>query len=334
MIGTPQDLTDFLPKLQLGQPLALDTEADSLHAYPEKLCLIQVRQAGWDVLIDPLAGLDLGPFFDALRDQELILHGADYDLRLLRRTFEFVPRAIFDTMWAARLLGDTEFGLQSLVQQQLGVTLEKGPQKMNWAVRPLPARMAAYALNDTRHLAPLAELLRARLTEKGRLSWFAEVCAKVIRDCSRARTPDPDALWRVKGAERLAGSAMAILKELWHWREEEAVTANKPPYFILSHEKLIAISAAASQGRPVQNLVPPHLPARRADRLGAALDRGLKVPSSEYPQPRRAVAIRLSKGQQQQFDRWKEVRDRRAAELAMIRRSLPARLTWFSWPRM
>jgi ribonuclease D len=123
----------------------MDTEADSLHAYPEKLCLIQISISGADELLDPLAKMDLKPLLEVFRRHELIVHGADYDLRLLRKSCGFVPTTIFDTMLAARLLGCREFGLTNLVSKCLGVKLEKGPQKANWARRPLTERMEVYA---------------------------------------------------------------------------------------------------------------------------------------------------------------------------------------------
>jgi len=109
--------------------VAVDTEADSLHAYPEKLCLMQFSVLGADFLVDTLAGLDLSELLRTLQSREIIFHGADYDLRMLRKTFNFAPSAIFDTMTAARLLGYTQFGLGHLVEKHLGVKLEKGPQK-------------------------------------------------------------------------------------------------------------------------------------------------------------------------------------------------------------
>ena len=110
MIDNDQKLADFLPMLRAADWVALDTEADSLHAYPEKLCLLQISLPRTDILVDPLATMDLAPLLGALQERELILHGADYDLRLLRRNCGFVPYAVFDTMLAARLLGETEFG--------------------------------------------------------------------------------------------------------------------------------------------------------------------------------------------------------------------------------
>ena len=154
---TDEKLAALLPKLRAAKWLALDTEADSLHAYPEKVCLIQISTTDGDRLVDPLAKINLDPLLEALNAHELIMHGADYDLRLLRKHHEFTPSAIFDTMLAARLIGEVQFGLSSLVEKFLGVKLDKGSQKADWARRPLTEKMETYARNDTRYLQPLAE---------------------------------------------------------------------------------------------------------------------------------------------------------------------------------
>jgi ribonuclease D len=317
VIETDRQLADLLPKIDAAPWVALDTEADSLHAYPEKLCLIQISLPEAHELIDPLAECNLELLLRALVKKEILLHGADYDLRLLYRTFQFVPKAIFDTMWAARLLGCREFSLRDLVGQNLGVTLEKGPQKMNWALRPLPERMATYALNDTRHLHPLAELLRARLIQQNRLSWHTEVCANVIQECARPRQENPEGLWRIKGSDRLEPAALAILRELWQWRETEALKSNKPPYFIFSHERLVALSAAAARGSSADTIVPRHVPPARAARLAAAVERGLGASPSQYPHPRRSTGVRLTREQQRKFDELKQIRDGQAENLGL-----------------
>ncbi len=136
VIDSDLKLNDFLKQLSASPWLALDTEADSLHAYPEKVCLLQVSIPGTDKLIDPLAPINLAPLLEAFTAHELIMHGADYDLRLLRKHHAFVPRLIFDTMLASRLLGDLQFGLTNLAERYLGVTLDKGSQKADWARRP------------------------------------------------------------------------------------------------------------------------------------------------------------------------------------------------------
>ena len=170
VIDSEQKLAGYLPVLRSANWVAVDTEADSLHAYPEKVCLIQISTVSGDRLVDPLARMDLDPLLEALTGHELIMHGADYDLRLLRKHHEFVPSAIFDTMLAARLLGLRQFGLGHLVEKYLGVKLEKGPQKANWAMRPLTERMERYARNDTHYLKPLADRLKPELEASGRLS--------------------------------------------------------------------------------------------------------------------------------------------------------------------
>src|SRR5712691_6635513 len=171
MIDTEPKLQAFLPKLHAAAWVAVDTEADSLHAYPEKICLIQISTVSGDNLIDPLAGVNIDPVLDALSGHELIMHGADYDLRLLRKHHEFVPKAIFDTMLAARLLGLRQFSLCHLVETYLGVKLEKGAQKANWALRPLTERMARYARDDTHYLKPLADKMKPELEAKNRMAW-------------------------------------------------------------------------------------------------------------------------------------------------------------------
>ena len=219
VVDTLDKLAELLPKLEAADWIAIDTEADSLHAYPEKLCLIQVSFEGADEIIDPLAGVDLAPLWAVLGKHELIFHGADYDLRLLRKGYAFVPSAIFDTMIAARLVGAKEFGLSNLVSKYLGITLEKGPQKANWARRPLTERMETYARNDTRYLKPLTDILRQQLVEKGRVEWQQESCASLIADCAQFRPVDPDMMWRVKGSHQLNPRGLAVVRELWHWRE-------------------------------------------------------------------------------------------------------------------
>src|SRR3954464_8762012 len=172
MIETDAQLAELLPKLEALDRVAVDTEADSLHCYFEKLCLIQISIPGGDYLIDPLAKIELRPLATAMAPKEIVLQGADFDLRLLRRSFDFVATRIFDTVIAARLLGIRAFSLAALVERYFGVELVKGSQKANWAQRPLPHHMAEYAMNDTRYLLPLAEKLETELGERGRLDWF------------------------------------------------------------------------------------------------------------------------------------------------------------------
>src|SRR5262249_31916638 len=166
LVATDAQLTELLSQIEIADRIALDTEADSLHSYREKLCLLQISVPAsvdahgcQDFILDPLAGLDLQPLRRALESREIVLHGADYDLRMLRRGLNFAAGRIFDTVIAARLLGIREFSLGALVKRFFDVELQKHSQKANWAIRPLPPRMMKYALDDVHYLLPLATKL-------------------------------------------------------------------------------------------------------------------------------------------------------------------------------
>lgn len=330
MIDTNQTLAEFLPDLQKAEWVAIDTEADSLHAYPEKLCLLQISIASSDTLVDPLSGMDMAPLWSVLQPRELILHGADYDLRLLRKNHGFVPNHIFDTMLASRLLGDREFGLMNLAQKYLGVTLEKTSQKADWARRPLTPRMEVYARNDTHHLKGISDILRAKLVEKKRLHWHQELCDRLIAECSVPTKPDPDLVWRVKGSHRLDRIGLAVLRELWHWREVEALAGNKPPFFVLPHETLVGIAAAAALGHAVDPLLPRHFSTRRRDAVCEAVEKGLSLDPNLYPEPRRMIPHRQTEVERKRYEQFEQRRNKQAESLGIDPTFIASRATLLS----
>ena len=313
MIDSEETLGESLPKIRKASWIALDTEADSLHAYPEKLCLIQIGLPDDELLVDPLADMPLESLWQALQRHELILHGADYDLRLLHKTGGFVPENIFDTMLAARLAGCRQFGLTDLVFQFLGMRLEKGPQKANWARRPLTERMEVYALNDVRFLNRLADLLREKLASKNRLAWHQEWCARLINECAMSRRPDPDQVWRVKGSHQLAPSELAILREVWNWREDEAVRSNKPPYFIMAPTAMIDIATAAVNKLNLQSVLPPRLSSRRKSGVREAVRKGLAATS--LPERPRRSGRRPTEAEKARYNELEKRRDAQATLL-------------------
>jgi len=255
------------------------------------------------------------------------MHGADYDLRLLRKHHDFVPGAVFDTMLGSRLLGCRQFGLTNLAAEYLGVALEKGSQKADWARRPLTARMEIYARNDTHYLKPLADRLRIELREKGRLSWHQEVCARLVADCAKPALPDPDLIWRVKGSHLLGRAGLAVLQELWQWREREAVAANRPPFFVLSHELLIKLAEIASNSCPIEPLVPRHFSDRRRAGLKDAVNRGLAVPPDRQPGPIRQINRRPSDAEKRRFNELQNRRDLHAHQLGIDPTLIASRAT-------
>lgn len=315
MIATDAQLGELLSKIEPHDRIAIDTEADSLHCYREKLCLVQLSTPNEeDFIIDPLADVDLAPLGEMLAPKEIILHGSDYDLRLLRRGFGFVTQRVFDTVIAARLLGIREFSLAALLKRFFDVDLVKGSQKANWARRPLPQRMIDYAVNDTRYLLPLAEKLEAQLRLTNRLEWFAQSCARAIAQAAIDRERDLDEAWRIAGAGALSPRDAAVLRELWHWREREAEKADRPPFHVLQNEQLLRAAKSFAEGREPHIR---HFTPRRRSSFQAAAQKGLELPESEWPVMRRQRGARPSAAMVRRAEELKRKRDRAADELKL-----------------
>ena len=314
LIDTQVQLKEFLPALRKSSWVSLDTEADSLHSYPEKLCLLQISLPDTDVLIDPLSQLDMTALFKALASREILIHGSDNDLRLMYAAQQFVPSKIFDTMWAARLLGFTAFGLNDLLSKLLGITLDKGSQKANWTRRPLTDKMANYALNDSRHLRALTDQLRDQLKSKGRTTWHEQICNKLIRDHAAPKETDTRQAWRLKGSSKLSRCEQAILRAAWQWREIEAIDANKPPYFVVRHEDLVCLAGTVID-KNQKTAWPAKLSTRRLKSLRGAVDQALDLPAVEWPAPPRTVRRRISQSEKLFYEALKALRDKQAKEL-------------------
>lgn len=245
LISTEEALRDAASRIARSPWAAVDTEADSLHHYREKLCLIQVSIAGADFIIDPLAGLDLVPFLTILAARELFLHGADFDVRLLRRAHAgFKPISVFDTLIAAQLLGYEKQGLADLARRHCDIELSKSAQKADWSLRPLTDKLLDYAAKDTHFLKTIRDALRSELDSKGRLDWHRQSCEKVLeaamitREKEKSERPE----WQIKGSRELSGKALTCLKALWHWREEEASKRDWPRFKVIQDEVLLKIA--------------------------------------------------------------------------------------------
>src|SRR6266581_1834324 len=318
VIASAGQLALLLPQIESADRVAVDTEADSLHCYREKLCLLQISVPGCDrgrasdFVVDPLAEIDLEPLCAALAEKEIVLHGADFDLRLLRRGLNFSARRIFDTVIAARVLGIREFSLATLVKQHFGVELGKGSQKANWAQRPLPARMIEYAMNDTHYLLPLADCLESQLRECDRLDWLRQSCQRAIEQAAIERVRDEDELWRIRGSASLRGREVAILRALWQWREKEAEAADRPPFHILqNHELLNAATSFASGSTPDYE----HFSSRRRQAFCQAAQTAMRLPESEWPVLRRRFGTRPGQETVCRAEDLRRRRDRAAEEL-------------------
>jgi len=313
LVDTAPALEEVAKAIAPFARIAVDTEADSLHCYFEKLCLVQVSVPGSDWLVDPLAGVSLDPLLSVLAQREIIFHGADYDLRLMRRVGFQPPPRIFDTMIAARLCGVEEFSLAALLKRHFGLEIPKASQKANWAKRPLSIVMLAYAVNDTRHLHQLAEIYEAELRNLGRWEWFEQMCDRAIRATENTKEKDVDSAWRIAGSGSLRGRAAALLRELWRWRDEEARAADRPAFHILHNEQLLQAAQDIEAGNRVHF---KHLRGNRLRRFEEAVQQARALPESEWP-----VYVRVNRQRptRDEEERMKNLRARRDAVAAKLK---------------
>jgi len=314
LIETADALDAVLPLLAPHPRIPIDTEADSLHCYYEKLCLIQISVPHRDLLIDPLAGFPLEPLFGCLKGKELVIHGADYDLRLLRRVGFEVTAPVFDTMIAARLCGIAEFSLAALIKRYFDVQLAKASQKANWARRPLSPQMADYAVKDTHYLLEISAILEVELVALGRLDWFQQSCAKAVAASAITKERDPEEAWRITGSKDLRGRAAAILRALWHWREAEAQAIDRPTFHILHSEQLIEAAARLDHGQEVDYA---QLHGARRRRFFEAAEIAKALPESDWPKVIRKPRARPTREEEERFRVLKTKRDTVATALKL-----------------
>ncbi len=229
--------------------MALDTEADSLHSYYHKTCLIQATADGGNFVIDPLAlaADELRPLWRLVEDPSIpvLMHGADYDLRVLDRDFGVRIRGLKDTQTMAMLLGEPKTGLAALLDKELDVRLDKRHQRADWGRRPLTRSQIVYAAADTAHLAELAVRLRARLDQLGRWSWAVEEFARLEQVRHVEPEPDPLAFERVKGVRALRGAERNRAFSLYRWRDAEARRLDIPPFKVLGNTPLVELARTA-----------------------------------------------------------------------------------------
>jgi len=280
----------LIQRIGAAERIAVDTEADSLHNYFEKVCLVQLSLGGAHYLVDPLCGLDLNGLLEALADKPLILHGGDYDLRMMRASMGFrARREVFDTMIAAQLLGFEQIGLAALIERYFDITIGKGGQKSDWSRRPLSENQLRYAVNDTRFLERLADRMHGELSARGRVDWHRESCRAMVESSGRDHAREPENAWRIKGAGRLTRRQLAYLRELWRWRDQHARSANLPAFRVLGNQEILGLVrwAESYPGVPLhqgpkllRNIIGAQLTT-----LGEAIARVARMDETEWPEP-------------------------------------------------
>jgi ribonuclease D len=284
LVDTPRGFDAMMAVLSSQPALALDTESNSLYRYHYRVCMIQISTPDTDYLLDPLRLSDMQPLGDLLADSriEKVFHAAENDILMLKRDFAFGFANIFDTMLAARILGWRQVSLAALLQQHFGVTLDKHAQLTDWSQRPLTSAQLSYARLDSHYLIPLRDLLTEALKERKR--WReAQETFDALPGITYVEKPfDPDGFWRIRGARDLAPAELAILRELYLWRDDQARLMDRPPFKVLGDESLIQLSRL----QPEEPFELPFSP-RLIDQFGLdvlhAVARGRQAPPPTPP---------------------------------------------------
>lgn len=319
LVADKNSLESLIEDLSHYEIAAVDTEADSMYHYSVRLCLVQITIGEHHYIVDPLAPFDIRPIFKTRAMNNIILHGADYDLRMLWHRFRFSPKHVFDTMLAAKFLGESALGYASLVQKYFNVTLPKDNQKSDWTVRPLPTDMCEYAIHDTFYLHELCAILGEKLQEQKKFGWLLETCDDLIEKARQQKPEDPDR-WRISGSFRLSPRSLNILKAVWTWREHEAEKLDRPPYKVFGNELMLAIVRSASYSFPnVREDFLPKLPrnfvGERKVSFFEMLKRAMRIPEDEWPEASHRGKHPPVSPSGELIDSLKEWRNERAAEL-------------------
>lgn len=317
LIRTAAELEALAGRLRSEPLLAVDTEAASFHRYLDRVYLLQISSRAETAVVDPLATGGLEPIGALLTDPaiQIVFHDADYDLRLLHREYGFTAQTLFDTRIAAQLLNEPGVGLAALLEKYLGVRLDKRFQRADWSARPLSPEMLEYAASDTHYLPQLRDILQQRLEERGRLAWAREEFA-LLEDIRPTPADQVEPGWlRLKGAKALRGRELAILRELWEWRDAAARRADRATFRILNNEPMLAMAKNPPTELAALKAI-PGVSSDQAERRGrdllAAVRRGLELPESDLPQltrpPRRVPDLAY----EERLERLKAARNRLA----------------------
>lgn len=297
---------------------SIDTEADSMYSYETKLCLIQFSMRNALVIIDPLlidheALLEFTRFVD--RFDVVWMHGGDYDLSLLSQSLDWIPQTLCDTQIAARLLGVPRFGLADLLLEEYQLKVSKQSQKADWSKRPLSQKMRDYAYNDVRYLLDMGERFLSRLSEYGRMAWFAESCESLKQSVQSREGKSEDDLWRISGSGRLSRRGMHFLKHIWHWRDEECRRLNRPAFKFLGNREILAM-AEELEGKgtvtPPSYLRPPSV-----HRLREIISSIRDISPDQYPLKHRRSEEERLEIDEKKFEKLRKYRDQLGVSLGL-----------------
>ena len=289
-------LADLCDRLAGSKRIGFDTEFVSEDTFRPELCLVQVIAEGGpsgDVLavIDPQPIGDLGPFWRLLADGDhvTIAHAAREEINFCVHAIGRPPANLFDTQLAAAFCSpEYPAAYSSVVQRLLGGRPNKGEQRTDWRRRPLSTEQIEYALEDVRYLFPLHDTIMQLITDHGRQAWLEEETAAFVEEVVSARTRER---WRkVSGSGGLPARSLAIVRELWMWRQAEAERRDLPPRRVLRDDLIVELAKKKTDRedkiRAVRGMLHGQLKRAIPD-IAEAIKRGLEAPTDDLLGPRR-----------------------------------------------
>jgi ribonuclease D len=287
-IHTPDALPELLAALEQSDAVAFDTEFLSESSYEPILCLLQVATGAGIWIVDPLAVPELGALWELLTEsrRELVTVAAREEIRFCLRGAGRPPERLIDLQVTAGLLGyGYPLSHTNLVKKVLGVDIPGGEAFTDWKQRPLTDRQIEYAADDVRYLLAMRERLLAEAERANRLAWIEAECRRLME---RVVSNEQEERWRrVSGSGGLRRRDLAVLRELWRWREQTAREANVPPRRIMKDELIVEI--VKRKPPTLEDLLALRGLDRGAMRkfgaeIVAAVQAGVDLPNSELPE--------------------------------------------------
>ena len=288
LVTTDEQLDELIAHLRAAGSFAYDSEFIGEMSYFPKLCLVQTATTERVALVDPLAGVELRPFWELIADAsvEKVVHAGQQDVEPVWRHIGREARNVFDTQIAAGFVAlPYPLSLSKLVMELTGAKLGKGLTFSHWDQRPLSAMQLRYAADDVRYLPLARRELGKRLEACGRSAWAAEECAAMCDPVLYRFDPDASYL-RVRGASSLHAKNLAVLRELTIWRDAAARAEDVPPRTFLRDEILVDMARSpiksADRFDRVRGLPRP-VEKEHGERIVEATLRALSQPAPPSP---------------------------------------------------
>jgi len=289
LIDNATALSEFLRRVDAAPRIAFDTEFISEGRYQPQLCLIQLAADGVLALIDPISVGSLEPFWDFLCDgrREVVVHACRSELEFCFRSIGRMPSQLFDVQLAAGFVGlDYPAGFRTLLEKLLKIELRKAETRTEWNKRPLTPRQIDYALDDVRYLEEMSLKLKSRLENAERLAWYEEEIEEVK---VRHRNDFEHPRWRnMPKSSNLKPRDLAILRELWFWRDRLAKKWNQPAGYVLRDDLLVELARRGTDDpqriASVRGMQRGDLPRILPD-ITAAVRHALNLPVDGLPPP-------------------------------------------------